>query len=156
MSEATFDALAGLLQHCELVSRRMLAEAGEFYPFGAFVSPDGGVAALGAYTGSDHPDPKEHFEFLQGAIAQMASEGKLIGYAIAANVDIPSQYEPAYPNGVRVQVETPGYSRFIYTPYRVLPFKALRKFLVALPVVEYAEPIAVDVPPNVFTSNGPG
>ena len=64
MPEASFDALAGLLQHCEAVSRRMLEEAGSFYPFGAFVASDGTVAALGAYTGSDHPDPKEHFEFL--------------------------------------------------------------------------------------------
>jgi hypothetical protein len=156
MSEASLDALAALLRHCEIVSQRMLEESGEFYPFGAFVAPDGRVAALGASSGSDHPDPKQHFEFLHGAITQMAREGRLIGYAIAANVNIPAEYSPQYPDGVRIQVETAGYSRFIYTPYRVLPFKSLRKFLVALPVIEYAEPIAVDVPPNIFAANDPG
>ena len=49
-----------------------------------------------------------------------------------------------------MHVEAPGYSRYIYTPYSVLSFRPLRAFLVVFPTVAYAEPIPVDVEPDVF------
>lgn len=51
---------------------------------------------------------------------------------------------------IRVRIEAPGYSRYIYTPYQDLRFRALRAFLVVLPTVSYAEPIAVDVSGRMF------
>jgi len=80
----------------------------------------------------------------------MAREGKLIAYGIASNVNIPQQFEPAFPDGIRVHVEAPEYSRYIYTPYRLLSHQRIRKFLGFVPQIEYAEKITVDVEPNVF------
>jgi hypothetical protein len=65
-------------------------------------------------------------------------------------VNVPTEYQSPFVDGIRIQVEAPGYSRFLYTPYRILPFKALRKFLAVVPTVEYGEEIAVDVPPSIF------
>lgn len=155
MSSTSFESLGDLLQHCELVSRKLLADAGEFYPFGAFVTPSNEVQALGML-GGEHPSTQEAYSFLRGAIGQMWVERRLIAYAIVANVDIPAEYKSPYSDGVRVHVEAQGYSRYIYTPYRILPHQALRKFLVAIPTVDYAQSITVDVPPDVFVPPGNG
>lgn len=155
MSPTSFELLGGLLQHCQLVSRKLLADAGEFYPFGAFVTPANEVQALGML-GVEHPNTQEAYSFLRGAISQMWAERRVIAYAIAANVDIPAEYKSPYSDGVRVHVEAPGYSRYIYTPYRILPHRGLRKFLVALPTVDYAQSITVDVPHDVFVRPGNG
>ena len=73
-----------------------------------------------------------------------------MAYAIAADVNIPQAHEPRFSDGIRVRVEAPGYSRYIYTPYKILSFRALRAFLVVLPTVDYAQPIPVDTQPDMF------
>jgi hypothetical protein len=150
MSQTSFDALAALLQHCDAVWRRMLTDAGEFYPFAAYVSPDGRVQALAADLGEKRTEATEVYQFLHGAIGQMAVEGRLIGYAIASNVTIPSQFKAPFTDGVRVHVETAGYSRDVYTPYRALPMPWLRRFFLVFRTIEYAEPITVDTPAHIL------
>jgi hypothetical protein len=150
MTIERISALAAMLRHCDEVAQQMLVEHGEFYPFGAFLNANGKVEALAVYTGDEHPSSVELIELMYGVITKMANDGTLVAYAIAVNVNIPSQFNAPFPDGIRVQVEAPGYSRDLYTPYRLLPMRALRKFFVVFPIVEYAEQIAVDVDPNVF------
>lgn len=156
MAEVSLHSLAQLLQYCEGFAQRMLSDAGDFYPFGAFVNAEGKVEALGAHLGAERPNPQELYRFIQGAVAEMATQGKLSAYAIAANVNVPANLGSPFPDGIRVHVEAPGYSRLIYTPFRVLSLRALRKFLAVVPSVEYAEQITVDVQPSVFSSAGGG
>ena len=61
-----------------------------------------------------------------------------------ANVDIPAAYAPPWPDGLRVKLETRGYSRFIYIPYRV------ERTAEAAPSVEFAEPMALDAMAEMF------
>jgi len=131
----------------------MLREAGEFHPFGAFLNSSDQIDALGAYLGTDYPKGQDLYALLQGAVTSLAGEGKLKAYAIAANVNIPQEFKAPYPDGIRVHIESADYSRMVYTPYRLLPFRALRKFLAFLPLVEYAEPIAVDVGGVAFSKS---
>lgn len=152
MTPATIDSLADLLRYCEQFAKHMIAEAGEFHPFGAFVNADGRVEALGAHLGTELPRGSEVYAFLENALGSMVAQGKVGAYALAANVNIPSGLASPLPDGIRVHVEAPGYSRLVYTPYRVLPLRAIRKFLAFLPTVQYLEPIAVDVPNKVFAS----
>ncbi len=149
MPTASIDQLATLLRYCEDFAKQMLGEAGEFHPFGAFLNGEGKVEALSAYLGGQLQE-HELYSLLQGAVSSLAAQGKLKAYAIAANVNIPSQLEAAYPDGIRVHVESPGYSRMVYTPYQLLSYRPLRKFLAFLPLVEYLEPIAVDVNGSAF------
>ena len=124
----------------------MLQNAGEFYPFGGFVNQGGKVEAMGAHLGEEHPDPKEAFSFLHDSFAQMEREGKLVAYAVAANVNIPHEYSPPVPDGIRVHVVAPGVcNRYVYTPYRFLSHRKMRKFLGFLRTIEYGETIAVDL-----------
>ena len=150
MAIASIDHLAALLRYCEEFAKQMLVEAGEFHPFGAFVDPEGQLQALAGHLGTEWPKGADLYSFLQGAVSQMAVQERLIAYALAANVNVPSSLEAPFHDGIRVQVEAPEYSRLVYTPYRMLPLKPLRRFLVVLPLVEYAEPIAVETPPSAF------
>jgi hypothetical protein len=150
VTTASIDHLAALLRYCEEFAKQMLAEAGEFHPFGAFLDPKSQLQALGGHLGTERPKGSDLYSFLQGAVSEMAVQERLIAYALAANVNVPSSLEAPFQEGIRVQVEAPQYSRLVYTPYRILPLKPLRRFLVVLPLVEYAEPIAVDAPPSAF------
>ncbi|MBC7755733.1 MAG: hypothetical protein H7Z20_03650 [Bdellovibrio sp.] len=152
MTVERISALAALLRHCEEVAQVLLADTGEFHPFGAYLNANGEIEALAAYNGTEHLCSSELYKLLHGVITKMANDRTLVAYAIAADVSIPSQFNSTFPDGIRVQVEAPGYSRDLYIPYRLLPMRALRKFFVVFPTVEYAEQIAVDVDPSVFTA----
>ncbi|MCW1926561.1 hypothetical protein OKA05_28675 [Luteolibacter arcticus] len=112
MSEMTVDPgkLEELLTYCSDFAGQMLRSHGEFHPFGATLSPDGKVTAVGAWNGEEQPRGRELVEILVSSI---------IAAALAANVDIPAQYEAEYPDGIRVKLECEGYARNIYLPYRL-------------------------------------
>jgi hypothetical protein len=150
MLQAPIESLAALLQYSESFAKQMLVEAGEFHPFGAFVNPEGKIEALAGHIGTDFPKGQELYEFLQGAVNQLAAEKKILAYSLVANVNVPAELNSPLPDAVRIHVVAPGYSRMIYTPYRSLSYRALRKFLTFLPLVEYVEEIAVDVASNSF------
>lgn len=156
MAVPSLQSLAHLLHYCESFAKQMLSGAGEFYPFGAFVNSQGNVEALGGHMGDERPNPQDLYRFMQSAIAEMAAERKLVAYAVAANVNVPGEFNSPFPDGIRVHVEASGYARYIYTPYRLLPYRAFRKFLAVVPTVEYAEQITVEVQPNVFASTTEG
>ncbi|MCZ8235008.1 MAG: hypothetical protein ACK520_08730 [Inhella sp.] len=151
MQPVSIDALASLLRNCEQFAHQRIAESGGFHPFGAFINRAGDIEALGAQLSAEPRDSFEVYEFLEGAIAEMAHRGDIRAYALAANVAVPQQLASPFPDGLRVHVEAPGYSRFVYTPYRLLPYRAIRRFLAVLPTVEYSDPIAVDLRAKVFS-----
>lgn len=150
MPQAPIESLAALLQYSDSFAKQMLVEAGGFHPFGAFINTGGKVEALAGHIGTEFPRGQELYAFLQSAVHQLAVEKKILAYALAANVHVPTELNSPLPDGIRIHVVAPGYSRMIYTPYRTLSYRALRKFLAFLPVVEYTEEITVDVPSNAF------
>lgn len=140
---ATPEQLHAALTYCMDFARMMLDKSGEFYPFGATINPAGDVETKAAYTGDERPDPRELYQLLlQGLRADM-SQGAAIALAAAVNVNIPKEYSTPYPDGVRVFLETAGYARLIYTPYKLKRaglFGAKR-------VTEFADAFAVELPP---------
>src|SRR5262249_1860263 len=111
--------LEELLMYCLNFARQMLQSHGAFHPFGAVLGADEKVAAVGGYTGEEHPKGAEVFLLLQGAMKAQFEEKKIVAAAIAADVNIPSQYQSPFPDGIRVLLEADGYSRYFYLPYRV-------------------------------------
>jgi hypothetical protein len=63
---------------------------------------------------------------------------EIVAAGIAVDVNIPPQYQPPFPHGIRVLLECAGYSRYIYVPYRVLSGRA-----------EYGDFIPVDVAASI-------
>jgi hypothetical protein len=116
---ASQEHLHELLLHCMNFARERLAQAGDFYPFGATVSAAGQLQDAPGYPGGGRPKPHEIYDFLVGLLKAGAGEGRFLGVALAANVNIPDQFKPAAPDGIRVLVETQGYARYVYVPYHI-------------------------------------
>jgi hypothetical protein len=128
----------------------MLEDSGDFYPFGAMIVVDGRLMAVGGYDGDEHPNPEDIYQLIFDALAADAQAGGALAIALAANVNIPSDYKSPSPDGLRVQLETEGYSRLIYVPYTL----AKRGFFKRTTIADYGEPISVDVPPQAFVRPG--
>lgn len=116
---ATPEQLHALLMYCLNFSREMLVRAGTFYPFGAVLNADGEVEARGVYDGNEHPDPRELYKLLEDSFVAQAQAGSIMAFALAANVDVPTAYDSPFPDAIRVRLEAPGYSRFVYSPFQL-------------------------------------
>ncbi|MBA4163711.1 MAG: hypothetical protein C0510_03620 [Erythrobacter sp.] len=127
-------------------ANQMLTQAGEFYPFAAFINAEGSVEAVGGYTGEEQPEPSEVYQLLQQALRTRAQTGGAKAIGIAVNVNIPPAFESPLPDGVRITLEMEGDSRLIYFPYAPAPHGAAE----GTPP-HFAEPFAVDVPADLFS-----
>lgn len=145
---ATPEQIHEMFSYCMGFARTMLENAGDFYPFGATLAPDGVVAAIGGYNGEERPNPREIYKLLSDAFVAGALNGQFAGVALAANVNIPAQYSPTAPDGLRVQLESSGYARYVYVPYRLKKEGIFKKKI----VVEFDEPFSVDIAANFFVS----
>jgi hypothetical protein len=67
-------------------AERMLAEHGEFFPFGRTMKPDGEIAAAGAYDGDEHPPSQSVIDLLTQAFRQEARNGELRAAGICHDV----------------------------------------------------------------------
>jgi hypothetical protein len=144
------EQLQAALNYCLQFSEEMLIKAGEFYPFGAVITSDGSLSALGFDDGGEHPSPGELYAFAEQALTRSASSGEILVGALAVNVDIPREFEPPFPDGVRVKLESRGFSRLVYCPYRIVSTGVLRKKR----NVEFGEMFAVEAP-HVFFPGAP-
>ena len=149
---ASPEQLHELLMYCIGFARTMLEEAGTFYPFGAVLSADGKVGGVGGSTGEERPRPQEVYSLLNGGFVAGARSGQYLGTALAANVNIPQQFSPVFPDGLRVHLEGAGYARFIYIPYKLTRKGRFSKRR----VVELSEPFSVEVRPSVFVRQAEG
>jgi hypothetical protein len=130
--------LEELLNYYTGFAKQMVQAHGEFHPFGAVIVSSGQLTAVGGHTGDEHPKGAEVYSLLQGAMKAQFSKREIIAGAIAANVDIPAQFKPPFPDGIRVLLECSGFSRYIYLPYRISSGR-----------VDYGEFISVDVSPTI-------
>jgi hypothetical protein len=147
---ASPEQLHELLTYCIGFARTMLEEAGTFYPFGAILSGDGRVGGVGGNTGEQRPRPQDVYKLLTGAFVSGARSGLYLGTALAANVTIPVQHAPVFPQGLRVHLESAGYARFVYVPYRL----GRKAVLGTKRFVELSEPFSVEIRPSVFGGSG--
>lgn len=83
-SDVLINALLPFAQH-------MLAEHGEFLPFGSVINAAGQVEALGGLSGDERPHPQKQVEFMQNAARAMAAQGlcKAAGLCVAVQVQLP-------------------------------------------------------------------
>lgn len=142
--------LANMLEGSWEFAKHMLGKAGEFYPFAETADTTGKRALQGAYDGQEHPGGKEIYALLQAALLSDVAQGKIAALALTANVDIPPQYKPEFPDGIRVHLEALGYSRFVYLPYRVSRRSVVHRLLRRAHPVAYGEPVSVEIPPLFF------
>ena len=145
---ASPEKLHELLNYCIDFAKVMLNDSGDFYPFGATLSADGQVSAAGGYNGQERPAPQDLYRLLCESFTSSAAEGSIAAAALAANVEIPKEYNPQAPDGLRVHLESEGFSRFIYVPY-VIRKKGSSANSIS---VTTFEPFAVQIGPTMFNA----
>jgi hypothetical protein len=137
--------LEKLLNYCLGFAKQMVGSHGAFHPFGAVIMSDGTLTAVGADIGEEHPRGADVYCFLQSTMHSQFQKGEIAAVGIATEVNIPQQYQPPFPDGIRVLLECAGYSRYIYVPYRIASGRA-----------EYGEFIPVDVPASICVGGDDG
>jgi hypothetical protein len=100
------EKLTELFDYCLDFASQMLRAAGEFYPFGGTLGKDGEVAAVGGSDGNDYPAPRDIYRILSEAFANSAATGEALAVALAANVDVPEDYDSPYQDAIRVHIES--------------------------------------------------
>jgi hypothetical protein len=136
------ERLEKLLEYCLGFAKQMIEAHGEFHPFGAVIDSQGQHVAVGAHTGKELPPGAEVYSLLQNSMKAQFLKKEILATAIAANVNIPAQFNPPCPDGIRVHLECAGFSWLFYLPYRISNGQ-----------VEYAEFITADVGPAVCSGN---
>jgi hypothetical protein len=144
------ELLSGMLEGCWDFAKLMLTKSGDFFPFGETADDTGQRTMQAADIGQAHPRPQELYAFLEGALRQAAAQGEIAAVALAANVNIPAEYKPQFPDGIRVHVEATGYSRYVYLPYQVSPRNLWQRLRGRPHEVIYGETFSVEVPPLFF------
>jgi hypothetical protein len=147
--------LTALLELSLDFARQMIRDHGEFYPFGAALAPDLSPRMVGAYDGDEHPDRRTVHPLLEQAFEADVAAGKYAAVAITADVNIPGEYEPTYPDGIRVYIEAAGYCRYIYLPYRRTTPGLFARLRGLGPGAEFGELIPIDIPHRFFGSEPP-
>jgi hypothetical protein len=148
------DVLAAMLEGTWNFAKVMLRKTGDFYPFAETADRTGKRSMVGGSTGQEHPNPRSIYSLLHDALASQVASGEAAAVALAANVNIPAEYQSPFPDGVRVHVEAAGYCRYVYLPYRVAPRGVIKRTLGRPFDVAYGEPISVDLPPIFFSDRG--
>jgi hypothetical protein len=147
---ATPAQLHELLAYCMDFAQTMLRDSGEFYPFGAVLSPEGEVPAVGGDDGNEYPKAQEIYHLLTRAFVSEAKSGEIFGAALACNVDVPEQYESPSRDALRVHLETEGFARLIYVPYEITKSGPLNE----TSALALHEPFSVEVRPAFFALAG--
>lgn len=119
---------------------------GEFFPFAVFVNAVGQVEMLAADTGVAQPKSTDMIDFLRGALQAMASQGRIKGSGVCANV---RARLPGYDDNVDAiccfieRASQPAID--FYVPFR----KGLLGY-------KYDKPVALPGMPKVFPASGSG
>lgn len=147
-------SLAFVVQHCQSFARQTLRETGAFQPFGAYVAPHSTkLNLLAAVPERSAANTVEGYALLEKMVRELAAKGTMGAYALAAPANLPQAFESTYQDGIRIHAEAPDFSRLIYTPYRVLPYRAIRHFFLVVPCVEYGEEIVVDTHAKAYAQS---
>ena len=144
---ASPEQLHSALTYCVDFANHMLENSGAFHPFAAKIITSGDVVAVGGWTGKEHASAVELINLFTGALRAEAQNKAILGAAIAVDVNIPPEFSSPLPDGIRVQLEGEGYSRYFYVPYRIEMHGLLnRKRKVTL-----LEPFSVEIQPAMFS-----
>jgi len=126
-------------------AQQMLAEHGEFYPFGSTMTVAGKIVAQAAHIGEEHPKSQPLIELLTQAYRQQALNGEIRAAGICYDVRTipPGQTEKTDAVCLALEHQT-GQSVSVFVPYKKGLFGK----------VKYGELFAAAREPEFFTKSG--
>jgi hypothetical protein len=103
------------------LAERMLREYGEFYPYGAYMKPDGTVVELGATDpDTDHPKSKDLIYVLRSSLQDIARRKECKAVAIVLDVTVALPNSNRKSDAIQVSVEhADHYSAEVFFPYQL-------------------------------------
>lgn len=101
-------------------ARQMLANQGEFFPFGGAMRPDGQIVSVESYDGNERPKSADVIAQMKAGMIAAAREGEYKATAIVYDVRIklPSTGEPSDAIAVSLN-HRDNYSVIVLIPYRI-------------------------------------
>ncbi|MGA2694103.1 MAG: hypothetical protein ABSF76_17195 [Opitutaceae bacterium] len=105
-------------------AQTMLTNHGEFFPFGATMSPDEKISSVGADPGGEHPPSAEVIALLKGAYRKDGASGKIIACALVYDVRTVPPGSTEKSDAVAIDLNhRDGMSVTMYYPYHIDPDK---------------------------------
>src|SRR5262245_22251363 len=100
-------------------AQQMLAEHGEFYPFGSTMTETGKIVAAGGYTGEEHPNSQPLIDLLTQAFRQQALNREIRAAGICYDVRTipPGQTEKTDAICLALEHQT-GEGVTVFVPYK--------------------------------------
>jgi hypothetical protein len=101
-------------------AEKMLAEHGEFYPFGASLKSDGTIAQTAAYDGREHPPSQPLIDMLHDGFSAEAKAGAIIASATVYDVRVVTPGTTEKTDAVKIELDhRDNYSVVVYFPYKI-------------------------------------
>jgi hypothetical protein len=115
------DEVEELMNSLLPLAKRMLAEHGEFLPYGGYIDCNGKITHVGGQIeGTDHPKPELIIDLLKKNFQQRAKDGKLRAAAVIFDVRIRPPGESDKTDAVEVCLDHQGgYSAKVLFPYTI-------------------------------------
>ncbi|MEM8497647.1 MAG: hypothetical protein AAF542_06460 [Pseudomonadota bacterium] len=99
-------------------AERYLTKYGEFFPFGAAMSPDGEISRVAAYDGDDQPLSSDLISMLKEAFVGAAKSGEYKATALAYDALVSSPGTGIKSDTVVINIDhSSGYSIVVFMPY---------------------------------------
>lgn len=99
-------------------ARFLQSRAGEFYPFGAFLTPDGRVVPLGVQLDNDHPQPQEVIKVLERVVVEKLKNNEATVAGIGTDVFYKDTEGNTRKSAIQIRLlQSNGESWDYYVPY---------------------------------------
>ncbi len=100
-------------------AKRLLAERGEFYPFGGYLKPDGEIVHVGVeQAGTDKPKSTDLFQLLKQSFQIKAQDDECRATAILADVRVVPPNSSHKSDAIQVLLDhQDGYTAAVFYPY---------------------------------------
>jgi hypothetical protein len=119
MTTANRDVQA-LLDDLLPFAKQMLADYGEFHPYGGFMRPDGSIVHVGATDlATDTPRGEDLLRLLRDDVRRRAKRKEIRAIALISNMRVTHPGDQTATDAIRVRVEQiDTYSAHVFLPYR--------------------------------------
>ncbi len=99
-------------------AEQMLAEHGEFFPYGGAMKPNGEIISIGATDGDEHPPSSELISLLKNALMKSAKSKEYKAVALVYDVRVPLPETGEKSDAIAIDLDhESGYSIIVFLPY---------------------------------------
>lgn len=114
------DEVEELMNELIPFAQKMLAEHGEFFPFGGVITSKGEIVHVGASDGNEKPPSKKLIELMVEGFRDKAKTGEYRATAILFDVKVQIPESKEKTDAIQVNLDhIDGYSVEVFLPYKI-------------------------------------